>query len=185
MEIAGEPDRPVRGRNLLRYPDQGRGVGDHHAHLPKGGTWGNRLHHRRAHVLGWRRRAVLVRVSPRRWLGRLVMPTPLRSMRLVALLASITALLAGCATPAHMRLSSGQILELAKKELIACCGIEGPGYDIAVSEDEEGWYVSAMPVHPSHAPPKREGGEAASIHDVEGTTVLVAGGDVQLVYDPN
>ena len=112
------------------------------------------------------------------------MPTPLRSMRLAMRLASITALLAGCATTAPERLSSAQILELAKKELIACCGIEGPGYDISVSEDEEGWNVSAMPVHPSHAPPKREGGEAASIHDVEGTTVLLAGGDVQLVYDP-
>jgi YD repeat-containing protein len=41
-----------------------------------------------------------------------------------------------------------------------------------------------MPVHSYHATPKREGGEAASIHDVEGTTVLLAGGDVQLVYDP-
>jgi len=105
-------------------------------------------------------------------------------MRLAMRLASIATLLAGCATTAPTRLSSAQILELAKKELIACCGIEGPGYDISVSEDEEGWNVSAMPVHPSHAPPKREGGEAASIHDVEGTTVLVAGGDVQLVYDP-
>ena len=113
------------------------------------------------------------------------MPTPLRSMRLAMRLASITALLAGCATTAPTRLSSAQILELAKKELIVCCGVEGPGYDISVSEGDEGWNVSAMPVHPTHAPPRREGGEAASIEDVEGTTVLTAGGDVQLVYDPN
>jgi hypothetical protein len=91
-------------------------------------------------------------------------------MRLVFLVASL-AIVAGCATgtPTPARLSSAQILDLAKKELVECCGIAGPGYDISVSGNGEGWRVSAMPAH--------------SYDEVEGTTILTAGGDVYLSYD--
>lgn len=105
-------------------------------------------------------------------------------MRLVTLLVSITVLSTACVTTAPARLSSAQILELAKEEFAVCCGIAGPGYDISVSGDAEGWQVSAMPVYSDGAPTERKDGEAPSIDEIEGTTILTAGGDVHLLYDP-
>lgn len=100
-------------------------------------------------------------------------------MRLLTLLASI-AILVGCATTTPVRLSSAQILDLAKKELVDCCGISGSAYDISVSWDQEGWLVSALP---GYAYPAPESGATASVDEIEGATILTAGGDVQLRYD--
>ena len=59
-------------------------------------------------------------------------------------------------------------MELGKEELISCCHIDS-GYDISISQREEGWQVSAMPKQKFHP---------------SGELMLTAGGDIHLYYDP-
>jgi hypothetical protein len=96
----------------------------------------------------------------------------------------------GCAGIESRDLTSSEILALAVAEIRECCRPATSDRNLMVKRTEEGWLVAApsscMDTRDDRPPliglPPNKDQEAA-VAEIEQTTILCAGGDVQLSYD--
>ena len=82
-------------------------------------------------------------------------------MKLIALVIALA--LTSCST-----IGTRQIIEIGKKDLVACCQADHAQYDLIATELKDGWVVLARPKH-ANDPPNE--------------LIFHAGGDFQLNYD--